>query len=57
MIPEPSLCVVCAWRKECRKKFLRSPDAALKCADFTKDLSIKRRETKDDQTEDNKEDT
>jgi len=41
MVQEKTICVVCAWRQDCRKKFLRAQDASLKCPDFTKDVSIK----------------
>ena len=52
MSTEPSLCVVCAWRKDCQKKFLRDQDVTLKCPDFTRDVSIKDREKPDGKKED-----
>ncbi|MCX5798186.1 MAG: hypothetical protein NTU90_01240 [Proteobacteria bacterium] len=52
MNTEPSLCIICAWKKDCQKKFLRSKDATLRCPDFTKDVSIKDREKLDDQKKD-----
>jgi hypothetical protein len=45
---EPSLCVICAWRKDCQKKFSKSKDISFRCPDFTKDLSIKDSEYSDD---------
>jgi hypothetical protein len=48
MANEPSFCVVCAWRENCQKKFLKGKDTTLRCTDFTKDLSIKNTETPDD---------
>ncbi len=39
---EPALCVVCAWRKDCKKKFLQDKDVSLRCPDFTKDVQIKK---------------
>jgi len=41
MDSEKALCVVCAWRRDCQKKFLRNEDLSFKCPDFTKDISIK----------------
>jgi hypothetical protein len=38
---EKTVCVVCAWRQDCQKKFLRSQDLSSRCPEFTKDLSIK----------------
>ncbi|MBW1645348.1 MAG: hypothetical protein JRJ56_03325 [Deltaproteobacteria bacterium] len=34
-----SLCVVCAWRENCRKKFNLPPGEA-HCPDFSRDLSL-----------------
>lgn len=48
---EPSICVVCAWRKDCRKRFMKGGDVTLRCPDFTKDLAIKETES-DDKEED-----
>jgi hypothetical protein len=39
---EPTLCVVCAWREECKKKYLQGKDVSLRCPDFTRDLQIKK---------------
>lgn len=39
------LCVVCAWRQNCAKKF-SVPDGGARCPDFTRDVSI--REIKDE---------
>ena len=48
MTLEKKLCAVCAWRRNCKKKFSSSSSGTgvLYCTDFTKDLSIK-----DDPTE------
>jgi len=48
MTSEYSLCIICAWRENCRKKFLKGNDLTLKCPDFTRDLSIKNTEIPDD---------
>jgi len=43
MTLEKKLCAVCAWRRNCKKKFSSSSSGTgvLYCTDFTKDLSIK----------------
>ncbi len=41
MTEGPILCAVCAWRKNCQKRFLKSKDIKLRCPDFAKDLAIK----------------
>ena len=41
MTVEKKLCAVCAWRRNCKKKFSSSSGGALFCSDFTRDLSIK----------------
>ncbi len=42
-----SLCVVCAWRKDCVKKFQKGKGVTLQCPDFTRDVSIKDTEKAD----------
>jgi len=49
---EPSLCLVCAWRKDCQKRFLRPKDVELRCPDFSRDMSIKNTEKSDVEEED-----
>lgn len=34
------LCVVCAWREHCNKKFCVA-DGGARCIDFTRDVTIK----------------
>jgi hypothetical protein len=48
---ERSLCVICAWRKDCQKKFLKSQDISFRCPEYVKDISIKDDEKPDDQKE------
>ncbi|MBP8625300.1 MAG: hypothetical protein KBE27_04260 [Syntrophorhabdaceae bacterium] len=52
MADEVTLCVVCAWRKECQKKFSMSDDIRLRCPDYARDLSIKESEITGDKKED-----
>jgi hypothetical protein len=49
---EPSLCAVCAWRKDCQKRFLKGPEVQLRCPDFSKDLAIKDTEKLDAEKKD-----
>ncbi len=51
MTQEPTLCVVCAWREDCVKKFLHSQAGSSRCFDFTRDVTIKK-ENVDDQKAD-----
>jgi hypothetical protein len=39
MSDEKNICIVCAWREQCQKRF--SLPAGAKCLDFVKDVSIK----------------
>ncbi|OPY60250.1 MAG: hypothetical protein A4E57_04519 [Syntrophorhabdaceae bacterium PtaU1.Bin034] len=50
MADEPNFCVICAWRKECQKKFLHAQDVTLRCRDFTKDVTIKKEKVDDKET-------
>jgi hypothetical protein len=46
---EPSICVVCAWRETCVKKF--SFDGQ-HCLEYTRDVTIKPKPEKEETTED-----
>jgi hypothetical protein len=52
MTTEVSLCAVCAWRKECQKRFLKSREVEFRCPDFTKDMAIKETEKQDAEEKD-----
>lgn len=52
MTTEHALCVVCAWRENCQKKFMRGKDASMRCPDFSRDLSIKSTEKLDGKAKD-----
>ena len=41
------LCGICAWRATCQKKFSLSHDA-LHCPDFSRDVTIKDRQEKEE---------
>ncbi len=40
MAETQTICSVCAWRGDCKKKFLIS-GKDMRCADFVKDIAIK----------------
>jgi len=40
MTAQQTICVICAWRETCQKKFAMS-GRDVKCADFVKDVSLK----------------
>lgn len=42
MSDEPALCVVCAWRMDCKKKFLHGKEVSFRCPDFTRDALIEK---------------
>ncbi len=47
MKSEPEICILCAWREKCQKKFSVS-GKDIRCPDFVRDLSIKEVEKKED---------
>lgn len=49
MSVDRSLCPICAWRRDCKKKFKHGETVF--CPDYTKDLSIKNREPEVEQEE------
>ncbi|MGA3084329.1 MAG: hypothetical protein ABSE95_05990 [Thermodesulfobacteriota bacterium] len=40
-VPEEiTICVVCAWRETCQKKYSFSSSGGTKCPDYTRDLTL-----------------
>jgi hypothetical protein len=37
---EKTICVVCAWRENCQKKYSFSSSGGMKCPDYTRDLKL-----------------
>jgi len=37
---EKTICVVCAWRETCQKKYSFSSSGVMKCPDYTRDLKL-----------------
>jgi hypothetical protein len=51
MSAEQTICVICAWRETCQKKFSMS-GRDVKCVDFVKDVSVgKEKETEESESE------
>ncbi|MBI5408894.1 MAG: hypothetical protein HZA14_05970 [Nitrospirae bacterium] len=50
---EANICAVCAWRATCQKKFSMS-GRDMKCADFVRDVSIKKDKEETQKTEQGK---
>jgi len=38
------LCILCAWRANCAKRFSMGDDATLHCPDFTADVTLRQRD-------------
>jgi hypothetical protein len=38
---ERSLCVMCAWRQACNKKFTMDGATTTRCAEYTRDITLK----------------
>jgi hypothetical protein len=45
MSTDRKLCTICAWRKDCKKKFSLG-EGKLNCPDFAKDLKLKKEPNK-----------
>lgn len=41
MSDDKTICVICAWRKDCKKKFSMDGATTTRCPDYTKDLTLK----------------
>jgi hypothetical protein len=48
-----TVCVICAWRQTCNKKFSMDGATTTKCPEFTRDvtLPIEKEDEKDDKVE------
>ena len=51
MESKKEICVLCAWRESCQKKFSIS-GKDLRCADFVRDLLIKEQQKEEDRRPD-----
>jgi len=46
MTIDRSLCPICAWRGDCKKKFNKG--AGIHCPDFSRDLTVKNKELEEE---------
>ena len=53
MSSNANICIICAWRATCQKKFSVS-GKDMKCTDFVKDVSIQDKEESDETDTDKK---
>jgi hypothetical protein len=37
---QPTMCAVCAWRVDCKKKYSYEQGSVIKCPDFTRDQAL-----------------
>ncbi len=51
-VDERKLCVICAWRENCQKKF--KIEGNVHCPDFVKDLTIKEEKDETETEKNNK---
>lgn len=42
-----TLCGCCAWRAECKKKYSFEQGGSTRCADYSEDVSLKKKECQD----------
>lgn len=42
-----TLCSLCAWRLECKKKFSFEQGDATRCADYSEDVTLKKKDCDD----------
>lgn len=41
MNSDKTICVICAWRQTCNKKFTMDGASTTRCPDFTRDITLK----------------
>ncbi|MEJ2717865.1 MAG: hypothetical protein P8182_12105 [Deltaproteobacteria bacterium] len=58
MADDRTICVMCAWRATCNKKFSMDGATTTRCPDYTRDLTLKETDSdnKRSQEEDSKRD-
>jgi hypothetical protein len=49
MTDEKTICVICAWRQTCNKKFLMDGASTTRCPDFTRDVTLKKVDDSEEQ--------
>ena len=51
MPDERSICAICAWRGDCKKRFRFESSLELRCPDYTRDLTLKENTDEDKEIE------
>jgi hypothetical protein len=41
-----TICAICAWRENCKKRFNFESSGALRCPDYSRDVTIRDKEKK-----------
>lgn len=49
------ICPICAWRVNCAKRFSMGDDATLHCPDFSEDVTLRKLQEPDNDTDKNRE--
>lgn len=49
MTNDQTICVICAWRLTCNKKFSMDGSSSTRCPDFTRDVTLKVTEGSDEE--------
>lgn len=50
MVEDIEICVICAWRADCQKKFSVS-GKNVRCPDFVRDVSVKKKSEAEEEKE------
>lgn len=50
MATNVNICMICAWRQTCIKRFSIAQEGTLQCPDFTRDVTIKDEEEEKNQS-------
>ncbi len=51
MSDEKTICVVCAWRQTCNKKFSMDGATTTRCTDYTRDITLRQPESEEQDME------
>ena len=49
MTSDKTICVICAWRQACNKKFSMDGASTTRCPDYTRDVTLKTHDTGDEE--------
>ncbi len=52
MSSDKTICVICAWRQTCNRKFQMDGATSTRCPDFTKDVTLRVQEDSEETTKD-----